>query len=123
MAGVHGADQVEGLGTPHLTKDDPVGPEPKRRPEQRPHGYLTGPLGVGWPSFETHHMAFEGQLCGIFDRHHPLLGGDETPQQVQQGGFAAPRPSGDHDRFTVGHRPTETLNVRRLAPAGPNQVV
>ena len=56
MAGIHGLQQVERLGSAHLADDDALGPHAQAVLDEIAHGDLALAFEVGRPGLEAHHM-------------------------------------------------------------------
>src|SRR6478736_8461965 len=67
MAGVHGLQQVERLGSADFADDDALGPHTQAVAHQFAHRDLAFALDVGRPGFQPHHMRLlQLKLGGVF---------------------------------------------------------
>jgi hypothetical protein len=81
VAGVHGLQQVERLGTAHLADDDPFRTHPQAVLHQIAHGDPAAAFEIGRPSLQAHHVRLlQLQFGGVFAGDHPLARVDEGGQ-------------------------------------------
>ena len=103
MTGVHGLQQVEGLGSAHFADDDALGAHPQAVLDQITHGDHALAFEVGRAGFQTHHVGLlQLQFGRILAGDHPLGRIDEGGHGVQQGGLARAGAAGDDDVATAG---------------------
>ncbi len=99
MAGVHGHEHVERLGTAHFADDDPRRAHPQRVAHQIANADLTNTLDVLAAHLErdaVRQLAVEQQLGYFLDGHHAFVErGDRGAERVQQRGLAAARLTAD----------------------------
>ena len=96
MAGVHGLQQVERLGSADFADDDAFGTHTQAVPDQIAHGDLAFALDVGRAGFQPHHMRLlQLKFGGVFAGDDALVMLDELGQAVQQRGLAGTGTAGD----------------------------
>src|SRR3954451_5037615 len=96
MAGVHGLQQIERLGSADFADDDAFGSHTQAVADQFAHRDLACTLDVGWPGFQPHHMRLlQLKFGGIFAGDDALIMLDELGQAVQQRGLAGAGAAGD----------------------------
>ena len=98
MAGVHGLQQVERLGSAHFADDDPLGTHTQAVPDQVAHGDLALAFQVRRARFESHDMRLlQLQFGGVFAGDDAFFGVDVGGQAVEQRGLARTGTAGDQD--------------------------
>jgi hypothetical protein len=94
MARIQSVEQDGDLRSPDLSHDQPVRPHPQRLAHQVVQGDAPGPLLVGRPRLQAHHVGVAGaQLGGVLHEHDPLVRPDQAEQRGQQRALARPRAS------------------------------
>ena len=105
VAGVERGQQVERLGAADLADHDPVGPHPQRVAQQVANRHLPPALDAGRPALQPDHVRLlQAQLGRVLDRHHPLAGGDEAGERVEQRRLARAGAAADQDAAALGDR-------------------
>ena len=98
MAGVHGLQHVEGFAAAAFADHDPVGPHPQRVDHQVPDADPAGAVDARRPRLEPNFVGLpELEFSRVFDRHHPLVVGDERGEHVERGRLARAGAAGDQD--------------------------
>ena len=98
MAGVHGLQQVERLGSADFADDDAFRPHTQAVAHQIAHGDLAFAFEVGRPRFQAHHVRLlQLQFGGVFAGDDALVVVDELGQTVEQRGLAGTGAAG-HQR-------------------------
>ena len=98
MAGVHGLQQVERLGSAHFAHDDAFGTHTQAVPDQVAHGDLALAFEVGRAGFQAHHMRLlQLQFGGVLAGDDALFGVDIGGHAVEQRGLARAGAAGDQD--------------------------
>ena len=98
MAGVHGLQQVERLGSAHLAHDDAFGAHTQAVLDQVAHGDLALAFQVGRAGFQAHHMRLlQLEFGGVLAGDDALLGIDIGGHAVEQRGLARAGTAGDQD--------------------------
>src|SRR5436305_415410 len=93
----------DALGAHVRRQLDPIRLQPldDRRSHARRLDLAVGPavsLDVRRPCLQTHHVVLlQLQLGRVLDRHHPLVGRNETGQRIEQRRLSATGAPGDHD--------------------------
>ena len=96
VAGVHGLQQVEGLGSAHFADDDPLGTHTQAVLDEIAHGDLAFALEVGRAGFETHHVRLlQLQFRRVLAGDDALVLLDEAGEAVEQRGLARTGTAGD----------------------------
>src|SRR5256714_6002526 len=96
MAGVHGLQQIERLGSADFADDDAFGSHTQAVAYQFAHGDLAFALDVGRAGFQPHHMRLlQLKFGGVFAGDDALVVLDELRQAVQQRGLAGTCAAGD----------------------------
>ena len=96
VAGVHGLQQVERLGSADFADDDAFGAHTQAVADQFAHGDLALALDVGRPGFQPHHMRLlQLKFGGVFAGDDALVVVDVVGQAVQQRGLAGAGAAGD----------------------------
>ncbi len=124
VACVHGLQHVEGLGTAHLTDQDPVGAHSKAVAQELPDGELALAFDVGWPVLERDDMrVVDLQLGRIFDGDHTLVVRDEACDHVESRRLARPGAARDQDVHAAQHRGLEELRHGRAEASLSREVL
>jgi hypothetical protein len=77
MSRVHRQQQVECLAATDLPHHESIRPHAQRIAHELPEVDGTSPLDVRWTRLKTRHMPrLHRELCGVFDRDDPLIGGN-----------------------------------------------
>ncbi len=85
---------------------------------------FAGPFDVGDLGFQPHDVLLgELQLGRIFDRHDPLLIGNEIAEAIEQRRFAGARAAGDENISPSQHRRPQEFGGRARHRAFGNEVV
>ena len=96
MAGVHGLQQVERLGSADFADDDAFRAHTQAVADQFAHRDLAFAFDVGRPGFQPHHMGLlQLQFGGVFAGDDAFVVFDELGQAVQQRGLAGAGTAGD----------------------------
>ncbi len=96
MAGVHGLQQVERLGSADFADDDAFGTHTQAVADQLAHGDLAFALDVRRAGFQAHHMRLlQLELGGVLAGDDALVVLDIVGQAVQQRGLAGAGTAGD----------------------------
>ena len=96
MAGVHGLQQVERLGSADFADDDAFGAHTQAVADQFAHGDLAFALDVGRTGFQPHHMRLlQLEFGGVFAGDDALVVLDELGEAVQQRGLAGAGAAGN----------------------------
>jgi hypothetical protein len=115
VAGVEGGQEIERLWSADLADHDPVGAHPQRVPQEVADRHLAAPLDPGGSALQPHHVGLlEAQLGGVLDRHHPLVGGEEAGQRIQQRRLARAGAAADQDAAPRPHRLLEPAALLRI---------
>src|SRR6478752_5671875 len=89
MAGIHGLQQVERLGSADFADDDAFGTHTQAVAHQFAHRYLAFAFDVGRPGFQPHYVGLlQLQFGGVFAGDDALVVLYELGQAVQQRGLA-----------------------------------
>jgi hypothetical protein len=96
VAGVHGLQQVERLGSAHLADDDPLRPHTKAVAHEVAHGHLAFALEVGRARLQAHHMRLlQLELGRVLAGDDALVVIDVAGDAVEQRGLARAGAAGD----------------------------
>ena len=96
MAGVHGLQQVERLGSADFADDDAFRAHTQAVADQFAHRDLAFAFDVGRPGFQPHHVGLlQLQFGGVLAGDDALVVFDELGQAVQQRGLAGTGTAGD----------------------------
>ena len=96
VAGVHGLQQVERLGSAHLADDDALRPHAQAVAHQVAHGDLAFAFEVGRPRLQPHHVRLlQLQLGRVLAGDDALVVVDVAGQAVEQRGLAGAGAAGD----------------------------
>src|SRR6185295_11550602 len=88
VAGVHGLQQVERLGSADFADDDAFGPHTQAVAHQFAHRHLAFAFDVGRAGFQPHHVRLlQLKFGGVFAGDDALVMLDELGQTVQQRGL------------------------------------
>ena len=96
VAGVHGLQQVERLGSAHLADDDALGPHAQAVAHEVAHGDLALAFEVGRPRFQPHHVRLlQLQFGGVLAGDDALVVVDVAGQAIEQRRLARAGAAGD----------------------------
>jgi hypothetical protein len=105
VTGVHRGKQVDDLGTPHLTEDDPVWTHSKGLPDEVTQCDCARALHVRHAGLESHHVRVSwGQFDGVFRDDNPFIDGHLTEQGVQDGRLPRSGSSRDNAGMPSTHK-------------------
>src|SRR5215469_1014896 len=97
MTCVQKLQEVEGLPTANLAKNDAVRPVPEGSLEQVAYRYR-GPSSLGLTSFQTNEIRVgDSNFRGVLDQQDSFLSRDKPGQGVEHGGFATACCTADED--------------------------
>ena len=94
MPGIHCLEHIDGLRSPDLAHDDPVGPHTKRVDQQHALRHGAGALYIRGTGLETHAMRLtQLKLRGVLDRDDSFCRRNRFREDVQQSGLTGTRPA------------------------------
>ena len=98
MAGVHGLQQVERLGSAHFAHDDAFGAHTQAVPDQVAHGDHALAFQVGRAGFQPHHMRLlQLEFGGVLAGDDAFFGVDIGGHAIEQRGLARTGTAGNQD--------------------------
>ena len=124
VAGVHGLQQVERLGSAHLADDDAFRPHAQAVLDQVAHGDLAFALEVGRARFEPDRVRLlQLQFGRVLAGDDALVVVDELGQAVEQRGLAGAGAAGDDGVDPAAADDLEDLGAFRRDRAEPDELI
>ena len=124
MAGVHGLQQIERLGSADFADDDALGAHTQAVLDQVAHGDLAFAFEVRRPGFQAHHMRLlQLKLGGVFAGDDALVVVDELGETVEQRGLAGAGAAGNDGVDAAAADDLQDLGAFRGDRAELDQIV